>query len=169
MFEAETLTLAQSVLDACRGRGWHIATACAGGLVAGAPTGIAGSSDVVERGFVTYSSEAKSELLRVPFETLAAHGAISAETAAAMAQGAIARAPVDLAISVTGIAGPGGATPTKPVGLVLFGLARRDGACRTESRVFAGNRSAVRQAALDVALGLLDAEVRSQSGGCTLG
>ena len=92
---------------------------------------------------------------------IAAHGAVSAETAAAMAQGAIARAPVDLAISVTGIAGPGGATATKPVGLVLFGLARRDGACRTERRVFAGDRSAVRQAAFEVALGLLDAEVRS--------
>jgi nicotinamide-nucleotide amidase len=109
---------------------------------------------------VTYSNEAKSELLGVPLETLAAHGAVSAEIAAAMARGAVARAPVDLAISVTGIAGPGGATLAKPVGLVLFGLARRDGACRTESRVFAGDRSAVRQAALEVALKLLDTEAR---------
>jgi len=94
VFEAETLTLAQSVLDACRARNWRLATAesCTGGLVAGALTAIAGSSDVVERGFVAYSNEAKSELLGVPPEMIAAHGAISAETAAAMANGAIAGA-----------------------------------------------------------------------------
>jgi nicotinamide-nucleotide amidase len=162
VFEAETLTLAQAVLDACRARAWHIATAesCTGGLVAAALTAIAGSSNVVERGFVTYSNEAKSELLGVPPETIAAHGAISAETAAAMAEGAVARAPVDLAISVIGIAGPGGATPTKPVGLVLFGLARRDGTCRTERHVFPGDRSAVRRAALQAALRLLETEAR---------
>jgi nicotinamide-nucleotide amidase len=163
VFEADTLILAESVLDVCRARNWRLATAesCTRGLVAGALTAIAGSSDVVERGFVTYSNEAKSELLGVPYEIISARGAVSAETAAAMAQGAIARAPVDLAISVTGIAGPGGATPTKPVGLVLFGLARRAGACRTERRVFAGDRTAVRQAALQEALGLLEAEARS--------
>ena len=162
MFGAETLTLAQAVLDACRARQWRLATAesCTGGLVAGALTAIAGSSDVIERGFVTYSNEAKSELLGVPPETIAAHGAVSAETAAAMARGALARAPVDLAVSVTGIAGPGGATPTKPVGLVLCGLARRDGECRTERRVFPGDRSLVRQAALEMALRLLDSETR---------
>src|SRR6201993_5404334 len=110
MFEAATLSLAQTVLDACRARGWHFATAesCTGGLVAGALTAIAGSSDVVERGFVAYSNEAKSELLGVSSETIAAHGAVSAETAVVMAQGALGRAPVDLAISVIGIAGPGG-------------------------------------------------------------
>ena len=162
MFEAETLTLAQSVLDACRARGWHIATAesCTGGLVAGALTAIAGSSDVVERGFVTYSNEAKSEILGVPPATIAAHGAVSSETAAAMAEGAVARAPVDLAISVTGVAGPGGGSAAKPLGLVIFGLARRNGPSRTERRVFDGDRSAVRQAALRVALGLLAAETR---------
>jgi len=163
VFEAETLTLAQSVLEACRARSWRLATAesCTGGLVAGALTAIAGSSDVVERGFVTYSNEAKSELLGVPPETFAAHGAVSAETAALMARGALARAPVELAISVIGIAGPGGATPTKPVGLVLFGVARRDGSCHTESQVFAGDRSAVRKAALIAALRLLEAETSS--------
>jgi nicotinamide-nucleotide amidase len=163
VFEAEILTLAQSVLDACRARGWHVATAesCTGGLVAGALTAIAGSSDVVERGFVTYSNEAKSELLGVPPDIISAHGGVSAETAAAMAQGAVARSPVDLAISVIGVAGPGGATPTKPVGLVLFGLARRDGTCRTERRIFDGDRSAVRQAALQVALSILENEARS--------
>lgn len=163
MFEAEILALARSVLDACRTRNWRLATAesCTGGLVAGALTAIAGSSDVVERGFVTYSNRAKSELLGVPPEIIAEHGAVSAETAAAMAQGAITHAPVDLAISVTGVAGPGGATATKPVGLVLFGLAQRDGTCRTERRVFAGDRAEVRQAALELALRLLDAEARN--------
>jgi nicotinamide-nucleotide amidase len=162
VFEAETLALAQSVLDACRARNWKLATAesCTGGLVAGALTAIGGSSDVVERGFVTYSNEAKSELLGVPPEIIAEHGAVSAETAAAMARGTLARAPVDLAVSVIGIAGPGGATPSKPVGLVLFGLARRDGECGTERRLFPGDRTAVRQAALEVALKLLATEAR---------
>jgi len=160
VFEAETLTLAQSVLDACRARNWRLATAesCTGGLVVAALTAIAGSSDVIERGFVTYSNEAKSELLGVPLETITAHGAVSAETTAA--QGALARAPIDLAVSVTGIAGPGGATPAKSVGLMLFGLARRGGECRTERRVFPGDRSQVRRAALEAALRLLDAETR---------
>jgi len=162
VFDAETLALAQAVLDACRARNWKLATAesCTGGLVVGALTAIGGSSDVVERGFVTYSNEAKSELLGVRADTIATHGAVSAETAAAMAQGALARAPVDLAVSVTGIAGPGGATSTKPVGLVVLGLARRDGECRTERRVFSGDRTAVRQAALEAALRLLDSEAR---------
>jgi nicotinamide-nucleotide amidase len=163
VFEAEILALAQSVLDACRVRNWRLATAesCTGGLVAGALIAIAGSSNVVERGFVTYSNEAKSELLGVPPETIAAHGAVSAETAAEMAQGALACAPVDLAVSVTGIAGPGGGAPTKPVGLVLFGLARRNGTCRTERRIFRGDRTAIRQAALRRALELLDAEAHA--------
>jgi nicotinamide-nucleotide amidase len=162
VFEAEILALAQSVLDACRTRKWRLATAesCTGGLVAAALTAIAGSSDVIERGFVTYSNVAKSELLGVSPEIIAAYGAVSTETAAAMAQGAIARAPVDLAISVTGIVGPGGATPTKPVGLVMFGVARRDGKCRAERRVFPGERTAIRLAAVQRALELLDAEAR---------
>ena len=162
MFEAETLDLAQSVLDACRARGWHVATAesCTGGLVAGALTAIAGSSDVVERGFVAYSNEAKSELLGVPAETIASHGAVSAETTAAMAEGAVARAPVDLAVSVTGVAGPGGGSAEKPVGLVIFGLARRGRPGRTERHIFAGDRSAIRRTAVHHALGLLEAEAR---------
>src|SRR5271156_6169715 len=121
--------LAMTVLDACRIARLTLATAesCTGGMVAAALTDIAGSSDVVERGFVTYSNAAKNQLLGVPADLIDAHGAVSAEVAAAMAEGAIANAPVDLAVSVTGIAGPGGATPTKPVGLVLICLARRDG------------------------------------------
>jgi nicotinamide-nucleotide amidase len=164
VFEAETLDLATAVLDACRASGWRLATAesCTGGLVAAALTAIAGSSDVVERGFVTYSNEAKSELLGVPPETIAAHGAVSAETAAAMAEGALARAPIDLAVSICGVAGPGGGSPEKPVGLVHFGLARRGKPARTERHVFPGDRAAVRDAALRLALGLLADEARSQ-------
>jgi nicotinamide-nucleotide amidase len=163
VFDSETLALAQAVLDSCRARSWTLATAesCTGGLVAAALTAIAGSSDVVERGFVTYSNEAKATLLGVPQATLAAHGAVSAETAAAMAEGTIARSPVDVAVSVTGIAGPGGGSAEKPVGLVHFGLARREGASTTVRRVFPGDRDAVRQAALLVALELLAGAARS--------
>jgi nicotinamide-nucleotide amidase len=164
VFDPETLELARSVLDACRARGWHVATAesCTGGLVVAVLTAIAGSSDVVERSFVPYSNEAKSELLGVPPEVIAAHGAVSAETAAAMAEGALARAPVDLAVSVTGVAGPGGGSPEKPVGLIHCALARRGKSPRTERRVFPGDRAAVRDAALRLALGLLANEARSQ-------
>ena len=162
MFDPETLNLAEAVLAACRSRDWQVATAesCTGGLVAAALTAIAGSSDVFERGFVTYSNEAKMELLGVPAEIIAGHGAVSAETAAAMARGAVARAGVDLAVSVTGIAGPGGGTPQKPVGLVYLGVARKDGASRVERRVFPGDRADIRQAALIEALEMLAAEAR---------
>lgn len=155
---------AEAVLTACRARGWRVATAesCTGGLVAAALTAIAGSSDVVERGFVTYSNRAKTELLGVSSETIAEHGAISAETAAAMARGAAVRAGVDLAVSVTGIAGPSGGTPQKPVGLVYIGVARRDGAARAERWSFAGDRAAVRQAAVNAALDMLRAEAAAQ-------
>ena len=163
MFDPEILTLAESVLTAYRNRRWRVATAesCTGGLVAAALTAIAGSSDVVERGFVTYSNEAKIEMLAVPSDTIAAHGAVSAETAAAMARGAVRRAPADVAVSVTGIAGPGGGSPQKPVGLVYIGVARRDGACRVEHRVFPGDRSEIRQAALIEALQMLEDEARA--------
>jgi nicotinamide-nucleotide amidase len=162
VFDPETLALAEAVLADCRSRGWHLATAesCTGGLVAAALTAIAGSSDVVERGFITYSNAAKMELLGVPSDTIAQHGAISAQTAAAMARGAVARAGVDLAVSITGVAGPGGGTPQKPVGLIYLGVARRDGACRVERRVFSGDRTEVRRAALVEALEMLQAEAR---------
>lgn len=160
MFDPETLALADAVLAACRARRWHLATAelCTGGLVAAALTAIAGASDVVERGFVTYSNAAKIELLGVPDETIAAHGAISPETAAAMARGAVARAGVDLAVSVTGVAGPGGGTPQKPVGLVYLGVATKAGAARVERRIFPGDRGAVRRAAVQLALELMRGE-----------
>jgi nicotinamide-nucleotide amidase len=162
VFDPETLALAEAVLAACRARNWHLATAesCTGGLVAAALTAIAGSSDVVERGFVAYSNDAKMELLGVAADTIAAHGAVSAQTAAAMARGAVARAPVDLAVSIIGVAGPGGGTPQKPVGLVYLGVARKDGGARVERRLFPGDRAEVRDAALVLALELLRDEAR---------
>jgi len=148
---------AEAVLALCRKRGWKLATAesCTGGMVTAALTAIAGSSDVVERGFVTYSNQAKTELLGVPATLIETRGAVSAETAAAMAAGALAQAPVDLAVSITGIAGPGGGSPEKPVGLVYFGIARKGGKLATERQIFAGDRSAIRRAATLRALQLL--------------
>jgi nicotinamide-nucleotide amidase len=149
--------LSETILSVCREARLKLSTAesCTGGMVAAALTDIAGSSDVVERGFVTYSNEAKTELLGVPAAVITAHGAVSAQVATAMAQGALARAPVDLAVSVTGIAGPGGATSGKPVGLVYFAIARKGGDCRVERHTFHGGRAAVRSAATERALELL--------------
>ncbi len=157
-FDTPILEAATALLERCRAKGLHIATAesCTGGLIAGALTEIAGSSDVVERGFVTYSNEAKQEMLAVPEAMIAAHGAVSAEVAEAMALGALARSGAALAVSATGIAGPGGATADKPVGLVYLGIARRGGHAKAERFVFAGDRAAVRQATVAEALRLLD-------------
>jgi nicotinamide-nucleotide amidase len=154
---ADIRTLAETVLDLCRRRGWKLATAesCTGGMIAAALTDIAGSSDVVERGLVTYSNEAKAELLGVPAGLIAAHGAVSGEVAAAMVEGALAHAPVELAVSVTGIAGPGGGSEAKPVGLVWLGVARKGGAARIERQIFTGDRDQVRAAATRRALELL--------------
>jgi nicotinamide-nucleotide amidase len=135
-----------------------IATAesCTGGLVAGALTDIPGSSDVIDRGFVTYSNDAKRAMLGVKTTTLATFGAVSKETATAMAIGALEKAGVDLAVSITGIAGPGGATPGKPVGLVHFAVAARDGRIlHRECRFGAIGRSAVRARSVVEALRML--------------
>ncbi len=149
--------LAEKVLARCRARKFMLATAesCTGGMIAAALTDIAGSSDVVERGFVTYSNRAKTEMLGVPASLIARVGAVSAEVAEAMVAGALAHAPVELAVAVTGIAGPGGGTAEKPVGLVYFGVARRGGAIRTVREIFPGDRAAVRSAAVARALRLL--------------
>lgn len=138
------------MLAGFRSRGKRLATAesCTGGLIAAALTGLAGSSDVFERGYVTYSNEAKSESLGVPPELIAAVGAVSEAVAASMAAGALARSYADVAVSVTGIAGPGGGTPLKPVGLVWFGIAARGGAVRTDRQVFQGDRDSVRAQAV---------------------
>ena len=150
------MSLAAQVLDAARVRGVMIATAesCTGGLVAAALTDIAGSSDVVERGFVTYSNAAKIELLGVSPDDLTRFGAVSEQVALAMAQGALARSHARLAVSTTGIAGPGG-SEHKPEGRVCFGLATPQGA-RAETVDFgAMGRAQVRRAAVEHALRLL--------------
>ena len=151
MSGSDARALSRSLLDLCRMRKLTIATAesCTGGLVAGALTDIPGSSDVIDRGFVTYSNEAKRT-------TLATFGAVSKETATAMAVGALEKAGVDLAVSITGIAGPGGATPGKPVGLVHFAVASRDGKIlHREFRFGAIGRTAVRQRSVVEALRML--------------
>jgi len=148
-FDAEVLALG----DALRRRGWHLASAesCTGGLIAAACTAVAGSSDWFERGFVSYSNAAKSEMLGVDAGLIAAHGAVSEAVVRAMAEGAVRRAGVDLGVAVTGIAGPGGATPGKPVGTVWLGWAWPGGVL-TERCQFAGDRAAVRAATVQHAL-----------------
>lgn len=149
---------AASVLDLCRERGFKLATAesCTGGLVAAALTEIAGSSAVVDRGFVTYSNEAKQAMLGVPAATLKRHGAVSAETAAAMAKGALKHSLADIAVAITGIAGPGGGSKEKPVGLVYFAAASRNGRLVEHSRRYGKiGRGQVRRRSVAEALRLL--------------
>jgi nicotinamide-nucleotide amidase len=158
MSGSDARALARSLLDLCRMRKLTIATAesCTGGLIAGALTDIPGSSDVVDRGFVTYSNEAKRAMLGVDASTLATFGAVSKETATQMAVGALERAGVDLAVATTGIAGPGGAVPGKPVGLVHLAAAARDGRIVHRECRFGGiGRTAVRQRSVVEALRML--------------
>ncbi|MDQ2082644.1 CinA family protein [Xanthobacteraceae bacterium Astr-EGSB] len=151
--------LAARVLARARSRGAKIVTAesCTGGLVAAALTEIAGSSDVFERGFVTYSNDAKQELLGVPEAMLMTHGAVSQATAEAMAQGALAHSHAHLSVAITGVAGPGGGTAEKPVGLVHFAAAARDGRLVHRERRFGDiGRSEVRERSVAEALSMLD-------------
>ena len=152
--------MARRVLEVCRRHGLRVATAesCTGGLVAGALTEIAGSSDVVDRGFVTYSNEAKQAMLGVPASTLKRYGAVSSETAAAMAKGALKNSLADVAVSITGIAGPGGGSKEKPVGLVYFAAARRGGKILAQRRLYGDiGRSRVRALSVAQALAMLEA------------
>ncbi|MGY8992935.1 MAG: CinA family protein [Rhodospirillales bacterium] len=148
---------AMALLQVCRKHGLTVATAesCTGGLVAGCLTAIAGSSDVIDRGFVSYTNEAKQEMLGVPVQLLESHGAVSEQVARAMAVGAVDRAQTDVAVAVTGIAGPGGATPNKPVGLVYFAAARCCGETISEYHVLPGDRTDVRVASVRIAISLL--------------
>jgi nicotinamide-nucleotide amidase len=157
MIDEELRRAAARVLDLCRARSLTVATAesCTGGLVAAALTEIPGSSDVVDCGFIAYSNEAKQLLLDVPAATLAAHGAVSRATAQAMAQGAMAQSGADLAVAVTGIAGPGGGSPDKPVGLVHFAAAREGTLLHREMRFGDIGRAEVRRRSVHVALDLL--------------
>jgi nicotinamide-nucleotide amidase len=163
MFAPALIERAAALLALCRDRGLKLATAesCTGGLVAGLLTEIPGSSAVVERGFVVYSNLAKQEMLGVPEATLVRWGAVSAATARAMAAGALAHSTADLAVSVTGIAGPDGGTAEKPVGLVHFAAARRGGGPSGLERRFGPlPRGAIRLAAVETALEMLETAAR---------
>ena len=157
MFPDDIQTQADVVIAAAIRRGMMLATAesCTGGLVAGALTAVAGSSASLERGFVTYSNAAKTEMLGVPADLIDRHGAVSEPVARAMAEGALARGGVGLTVSVTGIAGPGGGTANKPVGLVHFATADAGGVVHEAYRFGDIGREAVRLASVRVALGLL--------------
>ena len=158
MADQELTQAASALLDLCRGKGLTLAAAesCTGGLLAATLTEIPGSSDVFERGFITYSNEAKRAMLGVTPMTLAKHGAVSRETAEAMATGVLAHAPVDLAVSITGIAGPGGAVPGKPVGLVYLAVASRSGRLIQQERKYGDiGRAQVRRACVIEALAML--------------
>ena len=168
---ADQQALVESLAEALRSRGLRLATAesCTGGLIAAACTSLAGSSEWFERGFVTYSNEAKTELLGVPAALIEQHGAVSEAVARAMAEGALLRSRAQVAVSVTGIAGPGGATPGKPVGTVWLAMGRSDGLASSASPATtamllqcAGDRAAVRrQTVLKALQALLDSFDRS--------
>lgn len=160
MFSDRLLTRAEQLLDLMRARKLMVATAesCTGGLIAGLLTEISGSSDVVDRGFVTYSNASKTTMLGVPAATLDRHGAVSEETARAMAEGALAHSSADIAVAVTGVAGPTGGSLEKPVGLVHIAVARRGRATDHQAcRFGAIDRRAIRLATVDQALAMLEA------------
>lgn len=155
--DAALAVLAQEAGRTLQAARWRLATAesCTGGWIAKCITDIAGSSSWFERGYVTYSDAAKVQALGVRSSTLQAHGAVSAETADEMAQGALKQSGADIAVSVTGIAGPDGGSVQKPVGLVWFALARRGSSTRSEHHRFQGDRAAIRSAAVARALTLV--------------
>ncbi len=158
MIESDLVERAEAVLKSAEAKGIMIAAAesCTGGLVAAALTEVPGSSNVFERGFVTYSNEAKTELVGVPADLIARHGAVSGEVAGAMAKGAILHSRAQLAVAVTGIAGPGGGSSQKPVGLVWFGIAMQGREPVSSKQVFSDNgRSQIRREAVVKALSLL--------------
>ena len=157
MYPKKLLDLAEQVLTACRGRDLKLALAesCTGGLVAGALSAVPGSSDVLDRGYVTYANEAKTEMLGVPVDLLASQGAVSEAVARAMAEGAIRSPNVDISVSITGIAGPGGGSEAKPVGLVHLASARTNAPTLHQSHIFLGDREAIRLHAVTAAFELL--------------
>lgn len=168
LFPADISAKAQAVIDACRARGLRVATAesCTGGLVAAALTEVPGSSDVLDRGFVVYSNEAKMETLGVSLDVLETFGAVSVAVAWAIAHGALQRSNADVAVGITGVAGPGGGTDMKPVGMVVFALARRGDdpeKAVADTRLFdpALGREGIRLQAVRVAIDLLMPEEES--------
>lgn len=165
MFDAEITALAKEILTLCRERGLTIATveSCTGGLVAGALTAIPGSSDVVNGGLVTYSNAAKSALAGVPPELIDAHGAVSEPVARAMAEGGRGRLTASLAVAITGVAGPGGGSAAKPVGLVHLGCAGADGTFHREKRFGDLSRDEIRRLSVLEALDMLKQAALSRS------
>jgi nicotinamide-nucleotide amidase len=161
--ETQALALVTPLADALRARRWRLATAesCTGGLIAATCTAIAGSSDWFERGFVTYSNAAKVEQLGVSPQLIAQHGAVSEPVARAMAEGALAHSPADIAVAVTGIAGPGGAAPGKPVGTVWLALAQRGAPTRAELLQLNGDRASVRAQTVALALARVQTMARA--------
>lgn len=165
MFAARLSQRAEKLLAACRQQNIKIATAesCTGGLIAGCLTAIAGSSDVVERGFVTYSNDAKIEMIGVPVELINELGAVSEPVSRAMAEGALKHSNAALSIAVTGVAGPNGGSAEKPVGLVHISCALKGSQTAHERCVFSGDRDAVRDATIETALDMAIATVSGHS------
>lgn len=164
MFPKPLIDSAEALLATLRARKLMLATAesCTGGLIAGVLTEIAGSSDVVERGFVTYSNEAKNELIGVPMELIRTHGAVSREVALAMAAGAVEHSRADIAVAVTGVAGPGGGSDAKPVGLVHLAVQRRGrAAVHRECRFGKIGRHEIRIATVETAFEMVDQAARA--------
>ncbi len=158
MFPKDLIEQASALLQSCRKAGVTVATAesCTGGLIAGCLTEIAGSSDVVDRGFVTYSNEAKNVMLDVPMRLIERHGAVSESVSRTMAEGALAHSFAVLSVAVTGVAGPGGGTAEKPIGLVHLACAKRGGETRhREERYGDLGRSAIREATIRTAMEML--------------
>lgn len=163
MYPEELLAAVKELLDVCHDQNLMLATAesCTGGLIIGSLTAVPGSSNVVDRGFVTYTNQAKNEVLEVPQELLEEYGAVSEQVAKAMAEGALANSHADISVSVTGIAGPGGETPTKPVGLVFFATARKGMETEADHVVFDGDRTDVRVKSVAHAIDMLRARAAS--------
>jgi nicotinamide-nucleotide amidase len=162
MLNSSTLVRASEIIQLCKAANFCISTveSCTGGLITAALTAVSGSSDVVDRGFTTYSNEAKNELIGVPMDLIDAHGAVSEEVARAMAEGGLQRSNANITVSVTGIAGPGGGTDTKPVGLVHFGCASETNPTKTYHEVFAGDRAAVREATVLQAFKMIETAIK---------
>ena len=157
MFDHELREAAEHALAVCRKKGLKVVTAesCTGGLIAAALTAISGSSDVVDRAFITYSNEAKREMIGVPWDAILGHGAVSEYVARAMAGGALSRSNAQIAVSVTGVAGPGGGSAEKPVGLVHFGAVRAGHESIAERHVFPGDRDNIRRLTVLTALAMV--------------
>ena len=153
----EIVRASAALLHRCRSAGLMVATveSCTGGLLAGALTAVAGSSDVVERGLVTYTNEAKTELAGVPAQLIEVHGAVSEPVARTMAEGGLANSRADIAVAITGVAGPGGGTDAKPVGRVHIAASRRGGGTVHLRYLFSGGRATVREASVLAAMGLI--------------